>query len=261
MSLGNDYNNDKKSTIYDPTIYSPYRMNNAESTVDKTCMTFTYWKNTLRITIAPKKETGNDETSFDLENGISIYLSHTKARILADVMRKFLADPEKYDNSGVPSGQGIITISRGKEFNSPSPLMIIRKIDETGNVVSSFAYEFKSNYFFSVLNYTENADFGRDFESYNNLEIEQMITLLEQYYTAMTCATAYTVLDQGKFEAARNNRRINQIMDKLGISSDYNSGSRSGGRSYNSSSYFANGGKNQSDKTSGYTQATLDDIE
>lgn len=257
MSLGSNANNDQKKN-YNPSVYSPYRMNNAESTVDKTCMTFTYWNNILRITIAPRKDTGNSDVQFDLDNGISIYLSHTKARILADVMRKFLSDPEKYDNSGIPSGAGFITISRGKEFNSPNPLMIIRKINEDGSVASSFAYEFKGDYFFAVHNYSEKGTFDKDFESYRTLEIEQMITLLEEYYKAMTCATAYTVIDQSKYDQARVTGRLNKIAEKLGV--EFGSGSSRGG--YSSTSYFnSNSGSDTSSASGGYTPASLDDIE
>lgn len=261
MSLGSNYNNEKKSNVFDPMVYTPYRMNNAESMVDKTCITFSYWKNVLKITIAPKKDTGNDETVFDMDNGISIYLSHSKARILADVMRKFLADPEKWDNSGVPAGQGLITISRGKEFNSQHPLMIIRKIDQSGNVISSFAYEFKTNYFFAVNNYQENGSFNKIFDTYNTLEIEQMITLLEEYYKAMTCATAYSVVDQMKFAENRVSTKLGKIAEKLGVELG---GSGNGSRSYNNS-YFNNNGTTQPSSDSsnggGYTHATLDDIE
>ena len=67
-------NNQKKNSVYDPTVYSPYRMNNAESKVDATCITFSYWRNLLRIGIAPKKDTGNDEVRFDTDNAIYILL-------------------------------------------------------------------------------------------------------------------------------------------------------------------------------------------
>lgn len=268
MSLGNNYDNTKKSnTVYDPSVYSPYKMNNAEGTVDKTCISFTFWNNSLKVTIAPKKQSSDGQVFFDYENGTSIYLNHTKARILAEEMKKFLSDPVTYDNSGVPSGQGLITISRGTEFNSPSPLIIIRKVAENGEIMSSFAYETKSDYYFAVRGYTEKGDFEKDTQSYQNLEILQFITLLEEFYKASTCAVAYTVIDQMKYEHNRQRTVLNSIASKLGV--DYNGGGNNGARRYSSSSYFNNASNSNPNTVSeysgptgsGYTRATLDDID
>lgn len=262
MSLGSNYNNNSQKDYYNPTVYSAYRMNNAESLVDKTCLTFGYWKSVLRISISPKKDTGNDDVSFDMDNGISIYLNHTKARILAERIRAFLQNPEANDNTGVPSGQGLITISRGKEYNSTHPLLIIRKIDqENGNVISSFAYEFKgSDYYYAISNYVEGGSFDKVSDEFANLEIEQLITILEEYYKAMTSAVAYSVIDQMKYSETRVMNRLNKIAEKLGV--ELSSGGKNGGGNYSSTSYFNRQSSSQSSgNNNGYTQATLDDIE
>jgi hypothetical protein len=267
MSLGNSYDNNKRNnTVYDPTVYSPYKMNNAEGTVDQTCISFSFWNNSLKISISPKKaNTGSEgQILFDYDNGISIYLSHSKARILAEEIKKFISDPETYDNSGVPSGQGLITVSTGKEYGSPSPLIIIRKISETGEVMSSFAYQTKHDYYFAVRGYSEKNGFSKDSESYSNLELLQLVTLLEEFYKASTCATAYTVVDQLKYEHNRQRTVLNSIANKLGV--EYGGGNGNGNnRRYNSTSYFNNnsGGNSSgySAQSNSYTQATLDDID
>ena len=91
----NSFNNQNGNQNKTPelTVYSSYRMNNAESEIDPTCLTFRFWKNNICIGIFPKKNTGNDEIQFDMDDGITIYLSHTKARILANEIRLFLKDP------------------------------------------------------------------------------------------------------------------------------------------------------------------------
>lgn len=266
MSLGNTYDNTKKSdTIRDPSVYSPYKMNNAEGTVDKTCMSFTYWNNSLKISIAPKKQSSDGQVYFDYDNGISIYLNHAKARIFAEELRKFVSDPVTFDNSGVSSGQGLITVSRGVEFSSPSPLIIIRKINETGEVMSSFAYQTKTDYYFAIRGYSEKGGFEKDINTYSNLELLQLITLLEEFYKATTCATAFTVIDQLKFEHNRQRNVLNSIASKLGVETSFGS---NGNRRYSSNSYFnsASGNPNTASEYSGpsgsgYTQATLDDID
>lgn len=260
MSLG-DYNNNRyqNNGPTAPTVYSAYRMNNAESEVDKTCMTFQYWNNFLRISISPKKETGNDQVQFDMKNGITINLSHTKARIFADVLKKFKEDPEKYNNAGVPSGPAIITISNGKEYNSEWPCVVIRKVDENGSVQATYVYQMKGNYFFSVLNYDESkGSFDRDLESYNGLELDQMITLLENYYNAMTGANAYSVVHELRYEHYHRQNDLKAIADKLGVELRSASSSRN---NYSSKSYFnsSNGNSNSSASTN-YEPASIDDI-
>lgn len=261
MSLGSNYNNNqKKNSVYDPTVYSPYRMNNAESKVDATCITFSYWRNLLRIGIAPKKDTGNDEVRFDIDNAIYIYLSHSKARIFADILKKFLAEPDKYDNSGVPSRDNIITISTGKAYNSISPVIAIKKVDSEGHVVSDYAYQTKNDYYFGIRDYDhQSGSFTKDTASYDTMEIEMLITLLEEYYKAMTSAIAYSVLDNFKFEHNRMTTRIDKIAEKLGVEVNSGNGSKS---NYSSTSYFTNNsGNSNSGSGSNYTQATMDDIE
>lgn len=265
MALGNTYNNNTRSNdVYSPTVYSPYKMTNAEGEVDKTRISFNFWNNTLKISISPRKDTigPNGEISFDYQNGISIYLNYTKARILAEEIKNFIKDPVTYDNSGVPSGQGLITVSRGTEFNSPSPIIVIRKIDENGNVMSSFAYQTKHDYHYAVRGYNENGEFNKETESYKNIELLQFVTILEEFYKAATGAIAYTVLDQFKWEHNHMREWRNSVSAKLGIDTGYNKGSNGG--NYSSSSYFNNssGRSNDSSASSGgYTRATLDDID
>ena len=154
MAFGSTYNNNKKeSNIPELTVYSGYRFNNAESKIDATCLTFRFWKGNLCVGIFPRRNTGNDEISFDMDNGITIYLSHTKARILKHELELFLSDPITYNSVGVPSGQAAITISNGSEYCKNNPVITIRKVTETGEVVASFSYEFKTDMHHSIRNY------------------------------------------------------------------------------------------------------------
>lgn len=266
MSLGNTYNNNQnKDNRPEVTVYSAYRMNNHESSIDPTCITFRFWKNTLCVGIFPRKNTNNDEVAFDMDNGITIYLSHTKARILKAELENFIKDPVAYNGAGVPSGSAVISISNGAEYGKNAPIVTIRKVDENGRVVSSFAYEFKRNYHFSIRGYTGQG-FDKVFDDYNNIEIEQFITLLDEYCKAMTNAVAYTVMDQRKYSHGRVENKIDAIAKSLGVETNQGSGNR---RSYNNSSYFNNAGGNQSSSSSnggyssnvGYGSASIEDLE
>ena len=265
MALGSTYNNNQgvnKATANDITIYSGYRMNNAESKVDATCLTFRFWKSNLCIGIFPKKNTGNDEIAFDMDNGITIYLSHTKARILKHELELFLKDPVNYNAVGVPSGQAAITISNGSEYGKNNPIITIRKVTDTGEVVASFAYEFKTNYHYAIRNY-DGKHFDNAYDDYKNIEIEQFITVLDEYVKASTNAYAFSIMDQRKYSFARLESKIEAIASSLGV--DIAKSSTSNGR-YGNSSYF-NNGSNSSNSSSSYSSgvsygsATIDDLE
>ena len=86
MSLGNTYDNNKRTnSVIDPTVYSAYKMNNAEGQVDQTCISFNYWNNSLKITIAPKKDTVGSEgqVQFDYDNGdfAEYYVIHNNSNL------------------------------------------------------------------------------------------------------------------------------------------------------------------------------------
>ena len=258
MAYGNYSSNKDANKPFEPSVYSPYRMNNGESQIDKTCLTFSMWNKNLKISISPRKE-NSEEMVFDMEHGISIYLNHTKAMMFAHEVKNFLRDPDTYTGSGVASGQGVITISNGKELGFEKPVLIIRKMGENGEVVSSFAYEFKTDYHYAIRNYTGGSDFSKEIEEYKNLEIEQMLTMLEEYYKAMTYTVAYTVIEGNKFNNDRIMNNLKSIAEKLGV--EVARGNSQRGSSFNSAtSFFNNGGNNTKSESESFPAATLDDI-
>lgn len=256
MALGSTYNNNKQQ--YSPTVYSNYKMSNTKSEIDKTSISFTFWNNSLKISIAPMKATTDNSISFDFENAVAIYLNHTKARMLAHEIEMFMTDPKKYNSSGVPSGQGLITISNGSEFGVKGACLVIRKINAEGQVESSYAYQFKNEYYYSVRNYQEkDSKFDQCYEDYVSLEIEQLLTLLKTYYEAMSSAMAYSVVDSMKFDHSRINTKLELIANKLGI--QMGKGGNGGQRQ---ESYFNRAAGSSSNTGSGasYNRASVDDI-
>lgn len=264
MPYGN-YNNNKKQGPYDPTVYSPYKFNNAMSAVDQTQLSCQFWNNSLRIMISPRNsDSPTDQPTFDNKNSISVYLNHMKARMLHDVLCKFMEDPEKYDNAGVVAGASFISFSTGKDFGSKFPLVIIRKVDEAGSITSSFAYEVKGDYHFAVRGFSEksNGQYERDY--YPNIELECLKTLLEEFYKAESRALAYTVLDTFKFDHYRMSTKLNRIGEKLGL--DMNVSSSGSAPRSSSTSYFSRNNGASSNESYGnggdnYASATLDDLE
>ena len=213
MALGDTYNNNEKKN-YSPSV-TGYRFSNAESNIDKTSLSFSYWNKLLKISIAPKKETEGDTIAFDHENAGNVYLSHTKALILYKEIMEFLDAYKKGvapKNVGVSSGnEGLIYICNGEEFNADGPCLVIRKIDEKGHCTSTFVYEFRRKIHSSIVNYTEKT---AKFESneYDLLEIEQIANLLKSYYESMTMATAYSIQESSKYDLSRLNTKISILL-------------------------------------------------
>lgn len=270
MALG-DYNNNNNNSdkSYSPTVYGPVYSNPA-SELDATRLSVSYWKTTMKISIAAKI----DEAQYDNDNAISIYINHTKALILASILRELLVNPEKYQNGhcrGVESPQGIITVSDGSDFGKPGhPCIVIRKITDDGVVTACSAYEFKRDWFHSIDDYDQNEKnkYTVNTEEFADIEINEFINCLEDYARAMNMTTAFSVAHSLQY-CGLNNIINNQykIAGKLGVdltNGKYGSGRRSGG-------YFNNNGGNQSNVASGYhntnvstnnsdTDVTLDDL-
>lgn len=250
-----NYSNNRDNNKYEPEVSSAYRMNNAESNVDKTALLFGYWNNMLKITIAPKKE-DSDEIRFEKDKGITVYLNHHKARIFAEEVKNFLRDPITYNGSGIPTGSSVITISNGSDVGANTPVLIIRKMDDIGNVTSTFVYEFKTDYYFSVRGYNGGREFSRETNSYNNIEILELITVLENYYNAMTYAGAYTVkktmISSNDFMISK----IDAIAEKLGVEVNRTSNR---GSSFSSTTFFNSA--NASNSNISYAPTSIDDID
>lgn len=251
MALGDTYNNnqsDKKGNI-DPTVYSPYKFTNTEG-IDPSALSITFWGSTMKVSISPKKNTANGEVAFNYDDGISIYLTHTKARLFAEEIKAFMNG--KIENAGVDTNKGFISISNGKEFGTNGIFLVIRSFDQNNNTVSSsYAYEFKKQYHYSIRNFKEKTiEFEKTF--YDVIEIDQFVTLLEEYYKAMTGAVAFTVIDQSKYNFSRINTKLDSIANNLGI--EYTKGNNNGG-----GSFFSNRESNPSG--SKFKSGSIDDVE
>jgi hypothetical protein len=231
------------STQQSPTVYG-YAFFNKEASIDKTMMSFSMWKTSLKVGIYPLIETDDDQVKYDRKNGVAAFLIPQKAFMLAMIMREFKKDPVGNDNRGIASGQSLISICSGTFFGKPDagPALVIRKISKEGQVEASYAYEFRQNFYTSIDGFDEkNGKFDQSFESFNNIEIDTAILQLEEYYKAMSNATAFTVA-----EALYPN--LEKIANKLGVDllSNYNGGG------YKNNSYF----NNHSNGDNGSTQSS-----
>lgn len=183
-----------------PTV-SGIALFNSTSKIDKTSINFSMWKGTIRVSIIPAIESGTDEAPrYDFKNGVHIWLTPPKAKQFAQILRGFKEDPDTYDKFGVPTSQAIITVDKPDNFGHPDrgPVISIRRVSETGTVELSYSYECNIDGTSAIVGFNpaNPKSFKQDTEHFQNVEIDAIITQLEQYYLAMTNAFAFSVLNQ-----------------------------------------------------------------
>lgn len=245
MALGdNNYSGNGKSKYREIETYSGYNLSNVEG-VDPSALSFSYFRELLKVSIAPKLQNPSDNRMWDHENAAAVYLTHTKARMLAAEIDEVMKG-NKF-NGGVNTGtDGLITFSDGKEVGSSYYCLIIRKIDQEGKVLSTYVYEFKQGYHYSICNFNS-SDASHDKSYYDDLEILQLKDLLVQYYQAMTNAIAYSVVNQMRFDMSRINTKLVDIAEANGITYDNKSGNNSN-RGGNRGSFFNGNTNNPKDE-------------
>lgn len=251
MALGNNYDNNKKDQ-YMPVYYSSYNTGNPEG-IDPSALSYSFYNRMLKISISPVKMNSGDKVSYDHENAASVWLTHTKARLLHAEILKVLNG--EITNGGVPTGtEGLIRFCDGKELGVNNYCLIINKVNEAGEVTSSYAYEFKTKHHYAVENY-DPKDSSHKKAYFNDLEIQQLLDMLEQYYVAMTGAMAYSVMDANRFTTNTNNTKIDLIMSKMGIDFKPGTTSRSSG------SFFDNNKSVSSDSDRSMRAASMEDLD
>lgn len=269
----NDYNNNKKSNNYDnngkyhPTVYSPYKMSNVGG-VDPSVITFDYWRHFLRVSIAlcnNANEVINSNYSvrpqYDFKKACHIYLNLNNARIFYNEIKKYMENPDAYTNAGVPSGSGIITISNGAEFGADATCITIRLVGEDGKVSTSYVYQMKKDYFYSVRNYSADTGyFEKIVSDYNLMEVEQICDILKTYIESMTFATAYTVVDAMKYDTSRTNTKLDTIASKLGISFGKNSNAGGASSYFSKGNSYSSDGQSSGDKNN-YESGSINDLD
>jgi hypothetical protein len=211
-------NQDNNKKDFRPMYYSPVKMKNPNSPVDPSELSFGYWKGLLKISISPKIENSpQDYVTYDHKNNIEVFINHTKARILYSEILTLMENPDAYKSVGINSGStGLISVCNGKEVGVPGFVLVIRKLDPNGTVVSSYMYQFNQNYHYSIRNFDENT-LKYDKSFYDDIEIHEFLDVLKNFYENVGGYNAYSVLDAERFEVSRVNTKIGLMMDKLGI--------------------------------------------
>ena len=221
---------------YGPTVYG-FALHNPTSIVDKTMLSCSMWKSSIKLAISPAIEGDSYTVRYDRANSVSIYLTAPKAHMLACLLRDYLQDRDKYNCKGIPSANKLVTIQKGYDLvrnndeevkQSAGDVLMIRQLSQEGTIESSYAYEFRRTAYGFIEKFdAQTGKFDQNFKRHENLDMEQLIMQLEQYYMAMTNAVAFTVADT-LYPC------IEKIANKLGV--DLAGGNYGGG--YRNNSYF-----------------------
>lgn len=250
MALGNNSvgnKSDKKTSSTELTVYSSISMMNSESEVDKTSLSFLFWNGLMAIQISQLVE-DRGIMKKDKDNNVSIYLSIPKALMLSKQIEDFINGD--IDFAGINTRSGCIAIQHGCEngrYKTDSPAVIIRKIDEKGNIDCAYAYIIRDDYHFALKSLEE--DDGRlgeyEKKTYNYVELELIKMQLDEYVKAMTNAEAYAVCNQNFKRDNRLEFKVNKIAEALGVStSSYENNGGYSTKKKSTGSYFSNGGSN-----------------
>lgn len=246
---GNSNSNNNSNKVYEATYYSRLRFKQADS--NKT-LSVNFRSGLLIISINTAE--GN---SFKYEPTETIHLSPTKARLLANQIACFrdyyLAGKiDEAKGFGVNAGMGekvsYIALSANKNKDI---IVTIGKFDDKGQIIESDNYLLNTSDYHFAINWNDlsSNDIEKVYDSM--IELEQIKELCEDFARAMNGAIAYSVQDINRFESQKSYRKIESIMDKLGIETQYQSRSNN----YSSGNSFLSGSSASSRPT------TLDDFE
>lgn len=211
MALGdNTYNNNDQQ--FRPTVYG-YSLYNTDNDYEKSRLTFTMWARTIKISIEEMtREAENGRMAeFDTKNSSIIYLTPSKAYMLAGIVEKYYKNPEQYSGYGVASARAFITISREGDYD----VIRINEITGTG-VRKGLGYVINTNYNI-VTSYDDNGPTYNN-EMFANMDFIQIITQLKDYAKAMDNTIAFTVMDQNN----RNTNWLRSAVTKIAAANNIN---------------------------------------
>ena len=240
MALGDlrsNNNNGKSGKLYENTYYSRLSFKNS----DGLRLGFSFRSGMIIAEIAKEKE------GFQYESLVSCFITPTKAKILYEQIALFVnqvSEKTYKDGSafGINSGMGEVSSVFLIHMFDKVPAITIGKVNGDGSYVQKVTFKFNTNYHYGIN--------LKDFDSmttctkeyYEDTELNQLRRLLLDFADSMNGATAYSVLDLGRYDFKGLSNKLNPIYDKLGIERQNPSG---GGSSDNNFFSGSNGGLNK----------------
>ena len=152
----------------------------------------------------------------------------------------------------------LLSVSNGQEFGTDRYCIVIRSIDDnTGKPISTYVYETQPNTDI-IRSYNEQDVTSFVKSTYHDIELDQIKSILEEYYKAATGAIAANVAYSLKYDIMKTRKNLGAIAQKLGVDTNANYGSSN---RYSNSSYFNRDTGNAYDSNSPAMTGGIDDFE
>lgn len=242
MALNNGgYSNNTQRKNFEDSYYSRFLLSDGKGKYLKV----KFWAGKLALSIA----VGDDSNGkFQYKETATIFLNPFKAKALADVLKEFIAD-KNHKPVGVVVGAGDPSSCATFMYKDGSIVLNICKVTGDGARTDSDNFVFQSDYHYSVLykNF-DKIDFEKQYR--NDIEVDALEKLLEDFYRSSNSAYAYAVMDLSRYSYNRLKSNTEAIMDKLGIQRQSSKGP----------GFFTNDNGNGSSTTSASSN-TVDDID
>ena len=254
MALRTYNNNDKTPTV---STYSSIVFSNPESKIMASRFSIGYFNKLMKISIALRNNAGSNDAyaTYATDNQVSVYVSGTKAIMLAQMIDKMNHDAT-IKNVCIELKNGLLKVSNGSEYGTRNTCISISFADESGNV-NEVVYETKGDYHTAAYNYN---DGEYSTEVFNHIEIDTIKMTLEEYYRASSYAIAATVAESNMYRREATNNIIKAIAEKVGASTS------SSGKQFNNKTFLSGGNKSSSSSSNlngvpeGYEVASFDSI-
>lgn len=185
---------------FKPTIYTPVNHIYMSNDSVKTRISFQYWSNLLRITIAEPSNQRNDNT-FEYNDICKVYLPAQSAYMLAQAIDKVLSGEVK--SSGINISNFYIGVSIE---NNVAKLTVVVFDKQTNDIIQVIDHEFNNNRYELINNLVVNGnDLKFDKERLSKAELELFKIVLVQFVNAMSYAYAYAGAVASTFDGRLNN--------------------------------------------------------
>lgn len=240
MALGNNnYQNNNRNggnsqNNIDANYYSRLRVNNSN---DNLSLSFMFWRGLLKVSILEMTNNNGNTQSNEIA---SIFLSPTKARLMAECVSRIINDPETLEIYGINTGIGEVNGFMAIGRDSGNPYIVIAKVGKNGYESSQrFNFNVDYNYLLQVSS-LKDLKFKKEYD--NNVELQEFKDILEDYARSASGALGASFYDIGRYENAKTTNLIRKISETVGVENGYqNNGNGGYNRQSSSGNYFNNG--------------------
>lgn len=191
--------NAQNNYSFNPSVEGLKLINVESDAISKSALSCSIWNNLLKINISNAVREENGRYTIDTSCDTPIYLSVTKAAMLSDILKKFLANKEIMNGYGIVCGKSLITINYEKPSSQTNHISAIRIIRfDTENIVSmANVYQFHTDYYPIINNVSINngvVNYSNNYSKYNDIEIKLLITQIDEFIKSMMYSYSYSYL-------------------------------------------------------------------